>query len=800
MSQNNMQKMFNLSTHEKASLLSGKDFWTTEEIADKVPSMTMMDGPAGLRKPSGSYESFGLTGSVPATCIPSECTLGCTFDEGITELVGRVLGEECRENGVDAILAPGLNIKRHPLGGRNFEYLSEDPHLSGKIGASIIRGIQSTGTSACMKHLAANSQETGRMTTDSVIDEGTLHDIYLRGFEIAVKEGRPDIAMTAYNKLNGEYCAQNSGLLEQLKEWGFDGLVVTDWGGLSESVPSVAAGLDLVMPGPRPDHTEAIEAAAANGTLDMRTIDSAASKVAHLAESHAKRRSEDGPKFDVAEHLAIARIASEAGSVLLKNDGVLPLSKGSKIAVIGELAKKPRYQGAGSSTVNPIELDCVWDALAELGFDVAYARGYDSHTGDTTKELIDEARAIAKSCDVAIVFAGLPAAYESEGFDRKSMAMPEGMNQLVEGVLGANPRTVTVLSGGGVMELPWEKDAPAILMTYLSGCQGGHATANLLAGIANPCGRLAESWPVSIEQTALGTGFPETDRRVLYIEGPYVGYRYYDAAKVEPLYHFGHGLSYTTFGYANMDVRLDENGARVDLDVQNTGDVSGAEIVQIYVSHKDATVPLPPKALAGFAKVHLAPCETKCISIDVDKEVFAYWDVQQGTRRIDSGDYVVCACASSADVRLEKNLRITENAPFAVSEEPRSDASDKAKLSAYFDVSSHGFTPESFAELYGKPFPNVPPIFPFTINTRFEELKTTAAGRVFYEISNKLAMKAYEGDPGAQAMIEASAELAPLRFMIMAGMPAHVLDAVIDAMNEDSDSGIETIRRMFGGE
>ena len=779
---NPIDEAMSLPAKDKASLLAGRDFWSTRDIDDIIPSMTMTDGPTGLRKQVGSFDNLGISESVPATCFPCECATGSSFDEEILELVGRALGEECQENEVDIVLGPGITTKRHPLGGRNFEYFSEEPLVSGKLGAAMVKGIQSTGTGACVKHFAANSQETGRMTSDSIIDEHTLHSVYLKAFETVVREAHPEAVMTAYNKVNGEYCSQNEELLSILRDWGFDGIALTDWGALSKSVQSVLAGLDLVMPGPRPDHIDAVVKAHADGDIGDDVLNERFATVADCACKHASER-KPGYESDHAEHLAIAQLASEAGSVLLKNDGVLPLNEGVKVAVIGEFAKVPRYQGAGSSKVNPISLDNALEAFEDMGVDFTYSKAYDAETGFTSEELIADAVTAAKESDVAVVFAGLPASYESEGFDRATMEMPSGMNELIREVAEANGSMVVVLAGGAPMELPWADSASAILMTYLPGCRGGHATANLLFGKANPCGRLAETWPARIEDTALGRSFPVSDKQVFYVEGPYVGYRFYDAADVEPAYPFGFGLSYTDFKYTKLTVSHDEDGIRASLKVKNTGSVEGAEVVQIYVGRSDDALPLPKKQLAGFTKVHLAPKESIQIDIPLSLDAFSYWNVEKGEFELIAGKHDVMAASSSRDIRQTKGLSLRKSTSIggrAIVDPPEL---DRDKLSQYFDVSPDGFTKRGFAALYGKPLPVPVPTRPFSPDSRLSDLKTTMFGRVLVSMIYTFGDMEFNGNSDMRNMLEAMFDFMPLRFLMMGGVSAKTVNALVSMLN-----------------
>ena len=612
-----------LSLEERAQLLAGESHWKTHAAPSAdIPSLFLSDGPHGLRKQEGAQDCMGIAESCPATCFPTASALACSFDPELVERVGAAIGEEARRQGVDVVLGPGVNIKRHPLCGRNFEYFSEDPVVSGELGTAMVRGIQSRGVGACLKHFAANSQEHARMVSDSVVDERTLRELYLAPFEHVVRHARPWSVMTAYNKLNGVYCSEHEWLLREVLrgEWGFDGAVVSDWGAMSSSVASVRAGLDLCMPGPRRDHARALVEAVRSGELEEGCVNEAASHIERLARRVKACQAEGSiggaPALSLTDeefyraHADLAREAAAQSAVLLKNDGVLPLNPDAKVAVIGAFARMPRYQGSGSSRINPKIIDNIWYRLEQRGVAAEYADGCDPTTGDADERQLLEAETLAARSDVAVVVAGLPARYESEGFDRKLMVMPRGMRELIDRICAANPRTVVVLQGGAPMEMPWRDSPAAILLMYLSGCQGGGAAVDVLVGDVNPSGKLAETWPVDSAQTALGTTYPDMDNEVFYREGPFVGYRYYDAVDVEPAFPFGHGESYTEFAYEGLGVQVradapTEGPLEVDVSftLRNTGHRTGAEVAQMYIAPTSGVVPppCPVQWLAGSA-------------------------------------------------------------------------------------------------------------------------------------------------------------------------------------------------------
>lgn len=713
-----------LTLEERAQLLAGESHWKTHAAPSAdIPSLFLSDGPHGLRKQEGAQDCMGIAESRPATCFPTASALACSFDPELVERVAAAIGEEARRQGVDVVLGPGVNIKRHPLCGRNFEYFSEDPVVSGELGAAMVRGIQSRGVGACLKHFAANSQEHARMVSDSVVDERTLRELYLAPFEHVVRHARPWSVMTAYNKLNGVYCSEREWLLREVLrgEWGFDGAVVSDWGAMSSSVASVRAGLDLCMPGPRRDHARALVEAVRSGDLGEDRVTEAASHVERLARrvEEARGAMPVGPTFgnsspeSAAEmresfvsdeefyraHADLARTAAAQSAVLLKNDGVLPLNPDAKVAVIGAFARMPRYQGSGSSRINPKIIDNIWYRLEQRGVAAEYADGYDPTTGDAGERQLLEAETLAARSDVAVVVAGLPARYESEGFDRKLMVMPRGMRELIDRVCAANPRTVVVLQGGAPMEMPWRDSPAAILLMYLSGCQGGGAAVDVLVGDVNPSGKLAETWPVDLAQTALGTTYPDMDNEVLYREGPFVGYRYYDAVGVEPAFPFGHGESYTEFAYEGLGVKTcvgnpvgdaeppagggvsrgtPGSGApprRVDscsqpsdcpleievsFTLRNIGSRIGAEVAQVYIAPAAGVVPqpCPVQWLAGFSKIELEPGRERRIMLCLDGTAFRKWDASLHCWRVYSGEYEIRVASSSRDVRLTASIAI----------------------------------------------------------------------------------------------------------------------------------------------
>ena len=633
-----------MSLEDKIALCEGANFWETKAYEKYgIPAMFVCDGPSGLRKQdvTGGADMLGVNNSRPATCFPAPVTTGNSWDTHLMETVGKAVAEEAKNQGVGVVLGPGCNLKRNPLCGRNFEYLSEDPYLSGKMAAGFIRGLEGQGVGASLKHFAANSQELSRFTSDSVLDDRTLRELYLTGFEIAVKEGKPSTVMCSYNKLSGTHASDHKGLLTDIlrKEWGFEGLVVTDWGAMNDRIEGFKAGCDLNMPGGSAFMEKECAQAVKDGTLAEADIDASVRRILRQVVG-ANKTLNASYQCDSDAHHDTARQAAEAGAVLLKNqDGVLPLQAAAKVAVIGAMAKQMRYQGAGSSHVNARRLS---HPLAYLP-GAAYAPGCD-HRGDTTQALLDEAADVAKRADVAVVFAGLPDHYESEGFDRDDMQMPEGHIRMIEAVARANANTVVVLLCGSAVECPWADQVKAILYMGLPGEAGGEAIANLLYGSVNPSGKLAESWPYRYGDVPSSESFGKT-KDALYVEGIYVGYRYYDKAGVPVRWPFGYGLSYTTFGYSDLTVE----GGKASVTVTNTGSLPGAEVVQLYVAAPQEGIHRPIRELKDFQKVFLQPGESKTVTLELDDRSFALW--QEGWK-VPGGTYTVCVGGLQAEVAV----------------------------------------------------------------------------------------------------------------------------------------------------
>lgn len=828
-----------LSLEERAQLLAGESHWKTYDAPGAgIPSLFLSDGPHGLRKQESAQDCMGIAESRPATCFPTASALACSFDPELVERVGAAIGEEARRQGVDVVLGPGVNIKRHPLCGRNFEYFSEDPVVSGELGTAMVRGIQSRGVGACLKHFAANSQEHARMVSDSVVDERTLRELYLAPFEHVVRHARPWSVMTAYNKLNGVYCSEHEWLLREVLrgEWGFDGAVVSDWGAMSSSVASVRAGLDLCMPGPRRDHARALVEAVRSGELEEGCVNEAASHIERLARRVKACQAEGSiggaPALSLTDeefyraHADLAREAAAQSAVLLKNDGVLPLNPDAKVAVIGAFARMPRYQGSGSSRINPKIIDNIWYRLEQRGVAAEYADGCDPTTGDADENQLLEAETLAARSDVAVVVAGLPGRYESEGFDRKLMVMPRGMRELIDRICAANPRTVVVLQGGAPMEMPWCDNPAAILLMYLSGCQGGGAAVDVLVGDVNPSGKLAETWPVDLAQTALGTTYPDMDNEVLYREGPFVGYRYYDAVDVEPAFPFGHGESYTEFAYEGLGVRVradapTEGPLEVDVSftLRNIGPRIGAEVAQVYIAPASEVVPppCPVQWLAGFAKIELEPGGERQVVLRLDETAFRKWDASLHRWRVYPGEYEVRVASSSRDIRLTASIIVADGQSAFNLEQARHRRSiaeellmsDQAPMPSpqvpeiYRHPTPGCFVqPESaraFEELYARPLPERPPVTPFTIDSTVSDMGTCWLGRRLYRIIDwVMAEPASKMNRDQKAMMQEMAADMPLRSLTTSGIPLESVKGFVSMLNGHYLTGfIYAVRNLF---
>ena len=678
-----------MTLEEKASLCSGLSFWCTKGV-DRlgIPSIMVSDGPHGLRKQDEKADHLGMYHSVPATCFPTAAALACSWDRELLEKVGVALGKECQAEQVSIILGPGVNIKRSPLCGRNFEYFSEDPYLTGELAASHIAGVQSQGVGTSIKHFAVNNQEEKRLVIDAIVDERTLREIYLTGFEIAVNRSKPWTVMCSYNRLNGVYCSENEYLLTDIlrDEWGYEGFVVSDWGAVNDRVEGLKAGLELEMPSSGGIGDRKIVEAVRNGELCESILDRAVERLLNIIFKAVDNYKENA-KFDKEEHHRLARKVARECMVLLKNqNNVLPLKKEGTLAVIGAFAKNPRFQGGGSSHINPTKVDSALEEIKKLAGDsmnIIYADGYrldekqegifsskpfQSVSDIPDEELINEAKEAAKKAHVAIVFAGLPDSYESEGYDRKHIRIPEGHRILIEEVAQVNKNTVVVLSNGSPIEMPWIDKVAGVLEGYLGGQASGGAVADLLFGVANPCGKLAETFPKRLEDNPSYLNFPGDSKKVEYREGIFVGYRYYEAKNIDVLFPFGYGLSYTTFDYTDISLdkneMMDNEEVMVKVKVKNAGDMAGKEIVQLYVRDIESSVIRPAKELKGFEKVMLQPGEEKTVTFTLDKRAFAYYNEEIKDWYVEDGEFEILVGGSSQHTPLRTTITVKSTQPI----------------------------------------------------------------------------------------------------------------------------------------
>ena len=687
-----------LTLEEKCALLSGAETFKTRGMPEHgIPQIWLSDGPHGLRKQAGESDHLGLNPSVPATCFPTASAVANSWDAALGEEIGAALGEEAAAQEVSVVLGPGLNMKRNPLCGRSFEYFSEDPYLAGKLAAGYIRGIQSKGVAACPKHFAVNSQETRRMASDSIVDERTLREIYLTGFEIAVKEGHPRSIMSSYNLVNGTYANENKHLLMEILrgEWGFDGAVITDWGGSNDHALGVKNGSTLEMPAPGGDSVRELLAAVESGKISESDIDARLSELLPLVFDTKAALDAAPREFDAAAHHALARRAAAESLVLLKNEGsLLPLAAGAKVAVIGDFAKNPRYQGAGSSMVNSTQVDVLLDKLIDSELNViGYQQGFDRH-GKPDAALQKSACELATQADTVVLCMGLDEIAESEGLDRSNLRLAQNQVDLLQAVAAVNPKIVVVLYSGSVVETPWLDNCQALLYAALGGQAGAGAVADALTGKVNPCGKLAETWPLAYADVPSAADFATRRKTVEYREGLYIGYRYFTTAEKAVRFPFGYGMSYTTFAYSDM--AADEQG--VSLTVTNTGSVAGTEIVQLYVAKKDSELFRPVKELKGFARVTLAPGEKQRITITLDDKAFRFWNVKANRWEIEGGEYELLVGASVEDIRLCEKISVHGTAAVHPYED--------RDLDCYYKGDVLHVSDADFEKLLGHPIPN----------------------------------------------------------------------------------------------
>lgn len=761
-----------LTTLEKAALLSGESVWETRAVPRHgIRTLWLSDGPHGIRKQTGSADHLGLGASQPATCFPTAATVANSWDPELARSVGEALGAEAADQGVDVLLGPGLNVKRSPLCGRNFEYFSEDPLLSGRLAAGYVRGIQSRGVAACPKHFAANSQELRRMTSDSVVDERTLREIYLTGFEVVVRESSPFSIMSSYNLINGTYANENPFLLQQVlrDEWGFDGAVVTDWGGGNDAVEAVRRGGTLEMPSPGLDSAAQIVAAVERGDLDMADLDARVEEMKVLGS----RIGGAGREVDLDAHHELARTVAEQSAVLLRNeDHLLPLASGTRVAVVGDFAATPRYQGAGSSVVNPTRLTTALDALGASDLQVvATAQGF-TRGGDSDPALVAEAVDAARTADVVLLYLGLDEISESEGQDRSHLRLPPSQVELLARISSVTSRIVVVLSAGSVVEVPWLSQCGALVHGYLGGQGGAEAVVRVLTGAVNPSGRLAESYPVRLEDVPNARYYPGEGVDAEYREGPYVGYRYYSTVGVPVAFPFGFGLSYTTFAYT--DLAVDADG--VTFTLTNTGDVAGAEVAQLYVGRQAAEgVHRPVRELKGFAKVHLAPGESRRVRIGFDRFTFRHFSTTSSAWETEGGAWTLAVGSDVETVRLSAEHVVEGSGATGVEAVP-----DEYRTGRVTDVPD-----EAFAALLGRPLaPRGRVAGPLGVNSPLSDMqhaRSPLARFAYRELARRIARAEAKGTPD-------------LNLLFLRGMPFRAIAKMTNgAMSMDMAEGLLTI-------
>lgn len=786
-----------MTLEQKAAFVSGLNYWYLEEAPELgLPKIMMTDGPHGLRKQNTDKKAsgIGLGNSVPATCFPPAVTAACSWDEDLIQSAGEAIGEECLKEKVSVILGPGTNIKRSPVCGRNFEYFSEDPYLAGKCAASLVNGIQSKGIGTSLKHFACNSQETFRMVINEVIDERAMRELYFTAFEIAVKESKPWTVMNSYNRINGVYSSQNAWLQEKVlrNEWGFDGLVVTDWGSSVDRIPGLKCGTDLEMPSSGKLNTKRIIAAVKNGELDENILNQCVDHVVHLI-LRSKPALRKKHTYDVNAHHRIAQKVAEGSMVLLKNDdNILPLKKGQRIAVIGEMAKAPRFQGAGTSVVNPTKLDNAHDALAELGVDMIYAQGYDKSKDEINRTLVAEAITAAKDADIAVVFVGLTEEFEAEGYDRKNTEMPRSHNYLVSEIAKANENTVVVLAGGSVIQIEWLDEVKALLNSGLGGQAGGTAVANILTGKVNPSGKTSETYPLRFSDNPTYGNYPGGPVTSEHRESIYIGYRYYDTAKKEVLFPFGYGLSYTSFAYS--DIRLssdsikDTDTVTVSFKIKNTGSVDGAEIAQIYVADREATIFRPAKELKGFKKVFLKAGEEKEVSVALSKRAFAFWNSNINDWMVETGEFDILIGASSRDIRLSAAITVTSAAQAEIPDY-------RTSAPAYYTADIRAMQGKQFEAVYGAtlPSPEMDTSKKIDIYCCLNDAKHTKWGKKIGKLIKFIMTKMGSAENGDGAMLAAMATQVPIRNFVQMSMGVFspkMAEGLLQILNDDESTFI----------
>lgn len=791
-----------MTLEQKAKFVSGYDYWhLCKDESLGLPEIMVTDGPNGLRKKDPNGNTVGLGGSYPSTCFPGASTVASSWDVDLITKEGEALAEECLKEKVSVLLGPGTNIKRSPTCGRNFEYFSEDPLLAGECSAAWINGLQSKGVGASLKHFACNSQEAFRMVINEVVDERAMRELYLTAFEIAVKKAQPWTIMSSYNRINGVYASEQVHLQQEIArgEWGFEGLFVTDWGGSVDRVPGLMAGTDLEMPTSGDYNMKKIMEAVRKGDLDEKVLDERVDTVVDLIIK-SKPALEKEHTFDVEEHHKIAQAIAEGGITLLKNeDSILPLKPGQKVAVIGEMAKKPRYQGAGSSVINPIiEPENAYAGLVKNGVHVTYADGYRKSKDEIDATLYVEAKKVAKNADVVLVFAGLTEDFEGEGYDRKSTSMPNCHNVLISEIAKVNPNVVVVLAGGSVVEMPWINEVKGLLNSGLAGQAGGTAVANILTGKVNPSGKTSETYAYSYSDNPTYGRYPGGPVTSEHREGIYLGYRYYDKAKKDVLFPFGFGLSYTTFKYSGLKVSKkkikDTDTLKVTFKVKNTGDVAGAEICQLYVADKESTIFRPEKELKGFDKIFLEAGEEKTVEMELSKRAFAFFNVNTNDWCVETGEFDILVGSSSRDILLSSTVTVEST------EECEIPDYRETAPNYYGDITK--ITREDFEAVYGKlPAERRGADERIDIYCCLNDARDTKVGSMICKFIEKVIANFGSDANGDGQMLAAMATQIPIRNFIAMSMGVftpEMAEGLLKVLN-DKDSTLSGIGKILKG-
>lgn len=787
----------NLSLEEKCKFCCGIDFWHSYGI-DKmnIPSIMLCDGPHGLRKEESERFMFMSPKVIKSTCFPTATALASTFDEELINRMGKALGEECRRKDVAVLLSPGINIKRLPICGRNFEYFSEDPYLSGKMSAALIRGIQSKGVAACLKHFAANSQEKYRMTINSIIDERALREIYLKGFEIAIKGANPWCVMMAYNRLNGQYCCENKYLMQDIlrNEWNYEGCIISDWGGVNDIISSINNGLNLEMPGYKDDYYKILQKAVETNKLDEKILNQSVTKVIELILRY-KEGKKIPYKCNFKDHIDLAEKIAESSAVLLKNDdNILPGNNSQKVGIIGRLAKEPVYQGLGSSHVNANTIDNAYDVFVHNNCNINYADGYSLENDEIDELLLKKAIEVAKNKDIVYLFIGLPKYYEAEGYDRKNLKLPKSHDNLVYEISRVNKNLVVILQGGSVVEMPWSHIPKGILLTHLSGCRGGNATVNLLLGNQNPSGKLSETYANTFEDYPSVQFYPGDNNYVEYRESIFIGYRYFDSADINVKYPFGFGLSYTTFEYSNMKIKYNNyNNMEISVTVTNVGDLEGKEVAQLYVSCLYSKLFRAKQELKGFKKINLKPKESKEVTFILDEGCFTYYNIQSHQYEVEEGQYGISIGSSSRDIKFSTVVNKRGNTVKTIDY--------KAKYQSYYELYKKKLstTELEFENIYNKELPIInKQIYPFTINSTINDIKSIYGGDLIISAINKKANKFVSGDKAMEITVKESLNDQPFRLIAMVTRGAinrKSIQGFVDLLNKHYIKGFLQILR-----